>query len=330
MSYLLLAISLHLVTAVAPAPAGVLPAKVVYVQGKELFVASGSGDHAHQITHDGAVKALPVWSKDGAKIAFLETPEASAEALGHLLVVGQSGELLHDLQLQSDTPAGGMRFIEALEWLDANRVAISGSSNPSLTETAIVDLATGRQEFGIYDDGPGADFSPDGRHVALTSGAPHFTPAAEREPAVEIDYQRVYPPAGEHIEILSRRSWSPDSRQVAFLTQDFATRLQWMVVAQLDGSIDQRAVELPAGSFCTPMWTAGEPIAVCVNRSHTTSVAPSGFDAARNAAPALLQSFGERRQLIAALAARGAREVDVWSAAGDLGSQARRVTIGGR
>ena len=80
--------------------------------------------------------SLPVWSRDGTKIAYIENTN-SAQALATLVIVDKFGQGLSRTAIKP-LPNGevrsGMRFVESVEWIGPEQVAVSGSVNPSTTE----------------------------------------------------------------------------------------------------------------------------------------------------------------------------------------------------
>jgi len=301
--------------------------RAVYVKGNEIYTSSGSSGEVRRITNDGARKSLPVWSKDGARIAFVESVDG-VRALGYLVVIDNDGNVSNRIPFRSEPDsAGGMRFIEHLEWLAGDRIAVSGSANPSLTETAIVDLATGSEQSGIFDDGPGADFSPDGRHFAYTSGAPHFTSEDHRRPALEVDYVRVFPNPRRHVKFVSPRRWSPDSSRVAVVAEDFTTKRQSVVVWSREGKVLETTLTLPAGSASDLFWSGGDVVVTSPRGNLRITTATGSVEAvsAGELLNPLQQARSERRRLLDIFLRDGDREADFWCQSCILTALPRRV-----
>jgi len=190
--------------------------KAVFIQNRQVCVSLESGSGERCLTSDQIDKFLPVWSSDGRKIAYLQA-SPDPRSLSVLVVIDQDGRLLRRLDLKSIVPGeirSGMRQVEALEWIASNKIAVSGSVNPSTTEYLLVDVVKGAVEDEFFDDGFGASFAPDGSsHVSL-SGAPHFTPQPKRAPMLSVDHEIVLNlPAGASLG--QRPIWSPDGLTVA-------------------------------------------------------------------------------------------------------------------
>lgn len=304
--------------------------RLVYVRNNEIFTLSpGSGSQPRQITSDGLEKSLPAWSKDGTRIAFIRYGQDRVHsALGDLVVMSSEGEMMKSVPIRGEEDmAGGMRFVEGLEWLDPGRVAVRGSANPSLTETAIVDLAGGEGETGIFDDGPGTDFSRDGKHFAYASGSPHFSPESEREPALYVDHQRIFPKPGTRVRFVGARRWSEDSRQLAVIVENLPTHRRSTLVWHLDGSL--REIPLPAGDFNNLYWVDGDLIVA----SDRESLRVQGNDALESA-PAqtrdlLSQAQAERRRWLDLVSEHGGKDADLWCGKCILNSMPRLGSAGG-
>lgn len=314
-------------------PSGVLAqadVKLVFVKNKEIYVGSPLEPdlQARQITSDGIAKALPAWSKDGSRIAFIKGGNGQQQ-LGNLVVLRSDGEVLKSVQIRGEEDmAGGMRFVEALEWLGQERIAVSGSANPSLTETTIVDLAGGEGESGIFDDGPGADFSPDGKHFAYNTGSPHFTPESEREPALSVDHVSVFPKRGTRVRFVGARRWSPDSRKLAVIVEYPATERRSAVVWQIDGSIHETA--LPEGDFEDLFWADGD-LMVASGRELLRIVGQQAVesDLTQGSLTPLQQVRAERKRLLDMVSDHGGRDADFWCEGCVLTALPRKVSAGG-
>lgn len=195
--------------------------RTVMVRNNEIYIESGSSP-AKRITNDGLRKSLPVWSKDGERIAFVEQADQHV-ALVTLVVVDQLGHVLSELPVKPTSPgevASGMRYVEALEWLSESRIAVSGSVNPSTTEYNIFDVVSRKSVKEFFDDGHGAAFSPDGRNYVYVSGSPHFTPANDRAATLFLDDKPMFGGSSTQVDFVARPRWSHDGKSFAVLTSD--------------------------------------------------------------------------------------------------------------
>jgi dipeptidyl aminopeptidase/acylaminoacyl peptidase len=237
--------------------------QTVTVKGNEVY-ASRDGGRFERLTNDGQTKRLPVWSKEGTRIAFVENAPRNV-ALAYLHVIDRQGTPLSRILIHPATPGvvqAGMRYVEEVEWLTDTLIAVSGSVNPSTTDYAIVDASTGALVDEFLDDGKGAAFSPDGHHFAYVTGRPHFTPASQRNATVNVDGQAVFPRPGERVvEVSSTLQWSPDSRSVGFIANDPQTGEQKAVVYRLGTSVSVSSLP-EAGSLRTWMFWNDEDLFV--------------------------------------------------------------------
>lgn len=206
----------------APPPSGM---RIAAVRDGQVCVSLDGG--VLQCFGPASSKArLPTWSRDGGRIAYIDEAEPGT-ALAWLVVINPQGQPLARLPihpLADGEVRSGMRFVETLEWLGTDRLVVSGSLNPSSTESLVFDLNRAAVVADYIDDGRGASFSPDGRHVLLVEGAPHFTGAPARAPVLSLDGRPVL--GGLHADLaeLGPVRWSPDSARFALTARDAAGR----------------------------------------------------------------------------------------------------------
>jgi len=202
------------------------------VRGNEIVVTTGLYE-THELTHDGISKSLPVWSKDGSKIAFVEKTDATI-ALARLVVVDRAGHTLSGILIHpavsGEGSDGDMRFVESIEWLDANRIAVAGSINPSTSEYIVLNILSHAVVDQFFDDASAAAFSPDGTHVAYQTGSPHFTPTGHQFPILNLDGGAIYPQKRLHIEFISNVRWSQDGQSLAVVTANYQDNADSVVI----------------------------------------------------------------------------------------------------
>ena len=207
--------------------------RVVMVKGTEICVKQ---DRSPLTCFPGSAvgKSLPVWSKDGTKIAYIEAKDP-AFALASLVVIDQHGQVIQTMPIKPNVPGevqSGMRFVESVEWLTSDSVVVSGTVNPSTTEYNVFDLVTGKPSKEFFDDGGGAAFSPDGRHFASVSGGPHFTLESDRDHKLNVDGTPVFDAQGPNREQISFRDtpkWSADGKSLVVPAFDKEKRSNSMV-----------------------------------------------------------------------------------------------------
>lgn len=208
------------------------------VYNNEIVISTGAGGFVI-LTHDQIPKYLPVWSKDGSMIAFIEKTGPD-QALAGLVVIDRNGKKIAEILVQ---PAGGheveMRTVETVQWLTARRVAVIGSLDPSTSKFVIYDLISKRKVDESVFNGLYPSFSPDGLHAAYEDGSPHFTPEDERRPTLNIDYKRVFPTSGRRVEFELDPRWSPDSRTLAVIASDYGTKERKVVSWRADAGVKE-------------------------------------------------------------------------------------------
>lgn len=303
------------VLAAAPALAAETSMKAAFVDGGRLFVADAAGTMT-PLPATAGTPSLPLWSKDGTQLAFAEWLP-SAGALARIHVVDPGGQALAEFPVgveRADTQVL-MRGVEALEWVGAGRLAVSGTINPSTTETQVIDVSSGRVLDDVFDDGAGgAAFSASGRHVAVITGSPHFSAPGTSRPELRIDHKRVYPPAGGNVRFLSRKAWAGTSDTLAVVARGIeAGRTQLVFWSTAGVSV----VPLPAVGDATAVdlsWR-GREVALTVGKAVLGVDPPSGavrpLTTGEAAAPANMADAAAG-DLVARLVEEGAQQTDVW------------------
>ncbi len=199
---------------------GESPEKLAFLKGDGQVMMRFQGQ-TRQVAAGPA--ALVAWSPSGDRIAYVERGDLySLEAIV-LRVVSEAGKSLDMLTIQQ----GGVideiplewRDLDQLVWLDNDRLALGGSSDPSNDVLAVVDFATRKVAYAYI--GREFSWSPSKAHLASVGWIPHDAPpeihARER---IEIDGKTVYPATGREKSsgrIRGPLCWSPDGRSLAFL-----------------------------------------------------------------------------------------------------------------
>jgi hypothetical protein len=241
-----------------------LTLRSVFVKNSEVYVVDTAGASPSQITKDGLRKSLPVWSASGRQIAFVR--DSGGEALADIAVISPAGEQLRLISFRrAGSPVTGMRFVEDLEWISEERLAVAGSVNPSTVEYAIVDMTNGTELASYLTDGFTLVGSPDGMHVAYEVYIPHFTPTADRRPRLCIDHEcdfatlnsPGYPGAARHVEFATAPVWSASGSTVAFVAEDYHSRRLALIVRPVGGGASEYPLESNSPSAIRLYWAAG-------------------------------------------------------------------------
>lgn len=281
-----------------------------------LVVRAGLGP-LRVVQAGGAVRMLPVWSPDGGRIAFIQASDRR-QALAELVVVSSAGVELARVAIEpvlADTAYAGMRFVEAVRWLSADRVAVRGSLNPSQSQYYVVDVMAGRVVDDFTDDRSAAAFSPDGRHVAAQSGSPHFLPADKRVPQLAVDGQPVFAGQGRRdADIVSEPRWSSDSRSLAWLLRQRSSGATSLAVWQ-DGVLQESALPLASSARPTLFWRGAR---VVVTDGKAQAFSADARAAGLKAVPAATAidpqaaARSQRERLQAEARAAGMTQPDLW------------------
>jgi hypothetical protein len=193
--------------------------KLAFVRDNNIFVMQATGA-VKRLTSDGVFKIMLAWSPDGTKLAFLEHVDQRI-ALDNLVVIAEDGAPVNQILIQPIEPnsPGTVRWVDTLQWIGNEKIALGGSVNPSTSEVVIFDVRSGKEVDETDADDGEPVFSLDGSHFAGYSGSPHFTPEEMREPEFDVDNKRIYPAPGVRVDFLADPEWSDDGSRVATVAQ---------------------------------------------------------------------------------------------------------------
>lgn len=290
-----------------------------------LMVRDGVAAPARMVHGGGPGRALPAWSPDGERIAFVQATDRQV-GLADLVVVSATGVELSRVTIE---PAGsgvayaGMRAIEALRWVADDRIAVRGSINPSQSQYYVFDVTTRRAVADFIDDRSAAAFSPDGVHVVAHTGGPHFAHAQQRAMRLELDGQTLATGAsGEHADILAAPRWSNDGRAFAWVVDHRATGRVTLAVWR-SGEIHEWPLLLSAGQSAELRWSGARIVITVLDGDRTRPTGQAwvvdprdGSTVTTTAAAAppdpLAPARTLRDRLLAQARAQGLREADAW------------------
>lgn len=279
--------------------------RVVFVKGGQLFSVRLDGSGLQQLTTDGGDKSHPRQSPDGTRIAFGEAGDRS-RALGYIGLITAKGEAMKVIPFRpvGPIPIGGMRYIEDLQWVGSNRLAVSGSVNPENCEYVVLDLDTAQEVKGEIGACRSFALSPDGAHLA-SFVAPGIGVAQEdRAIGIQIDHRVVYTGDRKQIAFESRIAWSADNSRFAVIRRDAALTSRRVLVVTRDGRRTEISLSGDAADANEIRWLGGSPYV----RGHATfhrvdldanKIVIAGLEAVR-----ALESIDESEQTQAAGAGR--------------------------
>ena len=208
--------------------------RVVSIRNNEIClgdIADAKYESDKCLTSDGTEKYLPSWSKDGTQIAFIKQV-SEFKALAELVVLHADGRLVASIPIhpvEKDKVIVGMRFVEAIEWLSSTQVVVSGSVNPSTAEYVVFNVPDRSIARQFFDDGGGAAFSKDGKHVAYITGSPHFGDPKGQKPTLNIDGKEVYSFAPE-LKMRGAPVWKDDDFSIAVMAHNDGSNADFVLV----------------------------------------------------------------------------------------------------
>ncbi len=232
--------------------------RVVFVKDGQIFSANLDGSGLHQLTADGGGKSNPRQSPDGARIAFRQKGDWS-RAFGYIGLITSTGEAVKVIPFRpvGPIPVGGMRYIENLEWVGQNRLALSGSVNPANCEYVVLDLDTSQEAVGGIGACGSFVLSPDGAHLASLA-PPGIGVAEEDRPiGIQIDHRDVYTGNRRQIAFKSGIAWSADSSRVAIIGQDAASTARRVFVISREGARTEVPLSGDAADANQIRWLGG-------------------------------------------------------------------------
>jgi TolB protein len=171
----------------------------------EIATVRVDGGDLRRLTRRPGRDSAPAWSPDGSTIAF----SAKAGDEQHLWAIDATGERLRQL-----TRGPGSDYNPAFS-PDGSRLVFYRAKGDAMDQVWLLDLASGRETR--VTDGAGhhvfPSFLPDGRIA--------FASKLQSEGPVRLAIHGAAPAGGEPLgpEGIFYARWSPDGREVLFLTQ---------------------------------------------------------------------------------------------------------------
>lgn len=230
--------------------------KAVFWKDGEIWTVNQDKSELKQLTKDRTIKISPVWSPDGTKIAYCIGLDHKIP-LGKIVIIDNSGKVIKDFNIPSSDENDVVREVTRINWIDANRIGVTGQVNMSVSIYSIVEISSIQLVNILY--GQQFVWSPDNKKILVGGWYPYLTP----EPFYQSDYveisenpyQRmqkkfieivegenaIYPTPNERKqEIIEKKyhrfqselSWSPDGEQVAVVDEfgDEVTRNLYLII----------------------------------------------------------------------------------------------------
>ncbi len=250
--------------------------QVAFSRGGDLWIRGLSDGRERRVTSTEAPESGPVWSPDGKRLAFttsLNTRRSFAPDYhgSKIMFTWSERQSLPDVGIVSI--AGGnivpAEVTDGAEsspsWIDANRVVLNRITNSyKVREVVAVDGTSGKGRvlhrdtedkwFNLTYNGADSIPSPDGKWVAFISDRDGWDHA-----------YIVAPDGGTPIQLtrgeyeVSRLTWAPDSRRIAFDTnQGGPQSRKHIAVVQIDGAGQpQQTTMLTTGRGAStwPIWS---------------------------------------------------------------------------
>ncbi|HWG50627.1 MAG TPA: hypothetical protein VN669_13090 [Candidatus Acidoferrales bacterium] len=227
--------------------------KLVFLRGTDVVTANGDGSGERVLVHDNLPKSAPVWSPDGAFVAYAVSQDAAnkpGNPLGDIVVLATDDGVKHTVPVATEQPDGtmidGMRFIEHAGWYSNTAVFASGSANPRVSEYRIMDINTGKVIGGYL----GNDFAT----CAVKSLVAYISDedTGSGAPRIDLNGKAVY--SGAAKSSIREIHWSIDCQRLAFLEEEEPT----MKLVVLNGNEVEAKIPVPSkDSSSATIATAG-------------------------------------------------------------------------
>jgi TolB protein len=204
----------------------------------DIFVTDDQGQNQQRLTSSQSTildnndwNFRPAWSPDGKLIAFVSDRTSTFPVLWLMNAADGSG------RRAIATPGLQQEASDAIAWSpDGTQLAVTLFNEPGPTQIALVPFGgTGRQAGRLVTSVPGGAFDPswrpDGSWIAF---AGREGPASEVY-AIQPDGANLSRLTGEGM--LARSPvWSPDGRQLAYLSNKTGFFELWLIDVELDAS----------------------------------------------------------------------------------------------
>jgi len=235
---------------VEPASAAAFPGangKIVFASNRdgnyEIYVMDADGSNQTRLTNNAVKEEYPVWSPDGAKIAFVRGGKhfyyMNADGSGETHIISVAVTAGPPLAWSSDGAkiafAGAFSFADLpSRSFDIYTINLDGSNVTALTSTADQDFSP--------------NWSPDGAKIVFTRGDKIYVMNADGSGVTQLtpQYQNISP------------NWSPDGSKIVHNVDTFpddGTRTYDIQVMNADGSNPNKVLARPRIDDAGPVWS---------------------------------------------------------------------------
>ncbi len=247
-------------------------ARIVFQSNREdrnhdIYVMDDDGSNLQRLTHSRFADTDPVWSRDGAKIAFSRVAEDNQKA--DIFIMNSDGSAPENLTnhptlnvAPSWSPDGRhIAFIsDRDESLNIYRLDVQSQKVVRLTHNK--KLADGGADF--------PSFSPDGKQIVYTQSTPGNWRTIHIMRA-DGTGQRAFIPSDGLYRTFPR--WSPDGKKIMFGEINYGENLRIIsakIIIQRVGFRDRRVLKTPRNWFMfSACWMGNEKSVLIAAKDHT-------------------------------------------------------------
>jgi TolB protein len=224
----------------------------------QIWTVTATGAKAHRLTPRNASYDSPRWSPNGKRILYTRSLDSD---VGDVYTMDASGKHVREVSFTGTDS-------EATWSPDGRRIAFTSGQDSGTSQLFTMD-AVGTNRRAIVTDPAnayGAAWSPDGTRIAYQAyfyGAPPPPTSIWTVAADGSDPRELSQPGGAYDD--DWPAWSPDGRQVAFVSERSADANIWVMNA--DGTSPRDLTNHPANDV-TPAWSPdGREIAFASDRA---------------------------------------------------------------
>lgn len=249
----------------------------------DVYTMNLDGSNVIPLTDDSATDRIPVWSRDGTRIAFSSNRSGTSQ----VWIMSADGT---DLAQVTDV-AGGIFDGSSLSWYpDDARIAFIGSDRSVYTVSADGSDGTTPPKLiaagtGTFPDIHGMDISPDGSLILIKKAKPgwgHDNELFIADASGTILYQLTSTPLGDKQESQDGR-WSPTGDLIAFEGIRYSVSNDkniFLINPDTTGLTNLTDVPPVAWSIMRPSWSPDASMLVASGKAYSSDFEIYIIDAA--------------------------------------------------